>query len=243
MADSTSNLDLISVSQAQKEVTANELLNATSPSTVYANRASTTSLLTWGYYGGRFNNVAISNGTIALTASSTNYIVADVVTGAVSVDTTSTNWNNTTNYFRLYSVITNTTSITSYLDFRSILSYTPVTQSYDVVIWQYGQPIAGQTIMKMKMPREVTFSEDFAGSTCAQATVQATATAVFSIQKNGTEVGTATYAATESVATFATTSSGNVVFDTNDVLSIVAPSPSDSTLEGVGFVLFGSRSL
>jgi hypothetical protein len=66
---------------------------------------------------------------------------------------------------------------------------------------------------------------------------------VFSIKKNGTEVGTATYAATGSVATFATTSSGDLVFDTNDVLSIVAPSPQDSTLEGVGFVLFGSRSL
>lgn len=52
MADSTTWLDTISASQAQKEVTANALMDAESPSAFFGRRASTCSLLTWGYYGG-----------------------------------------------------------------------------------------------------------------------------------------------------------------------------------------------
>jgi hypothetical protein len=241
MADSTSNLDLISVSQAQKEVTANELLNAASPATLYANRASTTSLLTWGFYGGRFNGMSVANGTISLTASSTNYIVAEIATGTVSVDTVSTNWNDTADYLRLYEVVTGTTSVTSFTDYRTILNYFPTTLPYDIVVWYPQVPGADQVILKMKLTREVVFSEDFAGSTSAQSIVQAAATTVFSIKRNGTEVGTATYAATGNTATFATTNPGDLTFDAGDTLEIVAPTTPDSTLEGVSFVLLGTR--
>ena len=121
MADSTSPLDLIADSQAQKEVTANAAFNAASPATLYARRATTTSLLTWGYYGGRWNGSAIANGTVALTASTTNYVVALRSTGAVSTSTATTNWNNTTDYLRLYLVVTNTTTVASYEDHRQAI--------------------------------------------------------------------------------------------------------------------------
>ncbi len=119
MADSTSNLDLISAAQASKEVTANELFNAGSPATLFARRNTTTTALTWGYYGGRFGGSSIANGTLTLTASATNYIVVHRGTLAVSVSTATTNWDDTGVYGRVYSVVTGASTVTSYQDHRA----------------------------------------------------------------------------------------------------------------------------
>ena len=126
MSDSTSQLDTISSSQAQKEVTANALFDAMSPAAIFGRRASTTSALTWGYYGGRLSiagvPTSIANGTVALTGSTTNYVVASKATGAVSVSTATTNWNNTAEYIRLYQIVTGASSVTSYTDHRALVS-------------------------------------------------------------------------------------------------------------------------
>jgi hypothetical protein len=130
MADSTSNIDSISSTQAQKEVTANASLNAASKAMFGANRATTTSALTWGYYGGRYFGTSVANGTLALTASTTNYIVANRTSGAITGSTATTNWNNFGDYIRLYSVVTASASISSYQDHRQAIvadrRYAPV---------------------------------------------------------------------------------------------------------------------
>ena len=118
MANSTTNLDTISSSQASKEVTANAMFDAASPSMTFGRRASTTSALTWGYYGGRFRDSTgtrsnIANATIALTASATNYIEVTVA-GVVSSNTTAF----TAGRIPLYSVVTGTATVTSYVDER-----------------------------------------------------------------------------------------------------------------------------
>lgn len=123
MANSTSNIDTISQSQASKEVTANAFFDAASQSTTYGRRASTSSGLTWGYYGGNVTKTdgtlaQIANGTVTLTASTTNYLVANRATGAVSVSTATTNWNNQTDYHRLYQIVTGTSTVSSYTDAR-----------------------------------------------------------------------------------------------------------------------------
>lgn len=147
MANSTSNLDVISSSQASKEVTANALFDASSPATLYGRRASTSSALTWGFYGGKLNIsgavTSINNGTVALTASSTNYIVASRSTGAVSASTATTNWNNTSEYIKLYSVVTGTSTVTSYIDYRTLLQ----TQTADVVQYTAGVSLGGHRIV------------------------------------------------------------------------------------------------
>ncbi|KVR43366.1 hypothetical protein WK18_18165 [Burkholderia ubonensis] len=99
---------------------ANGLYDAMSPASLWGRRMMTTSGLTWGYYGGNFvDNTgtahAISNGTLTLTASATNYIYADKTTGAVSANTTGF----PTGQVPLYSVVTNASTATSYLDYRS----------------------------------------------------------------------------------------------------------------------------
>lgn len=125
MADSTTNLDLLSASQAQKEVTANALFDAGSPPTLYGRRASTTTALTWGYYGGDVLiggvHTSISNGTISLAANATNYIEVEPTTAAVSSNTTGF----TAGRIPLYTVVTGTNTITSYTDHRIGLALNP----------------------------------------------------------------------------------------------------------------------
>lgn len=96
----------------------NDNFISTSPAAMYARRAATTSGLTWGFYGGVAFGNTIVNGSVSLTASSTNYVVASRTTGAVSVATNTTNWNNTTDYYRLYQVVTGSASVSSYTDHR-----------------------------------------------------------------------------------------------------------------------------
>lgn len=128
MANSTTNLDTISSAQSQKEVTANAMFDAASLATAYGRRASTCSALTWGYYGGNIvladsSMTQVANGTVSLTASNTNYLVASKATGAVSVSTATTNWNDRQGYWRLYSIVAGTASVTSYTDSREPAQY------------------------------------------------------------------------------------------------------------------------
>jgi hypothetical protein len=102
MANSTTNLDGIVQGQGSQEIPANALFDAAYPATLYARRASNTT------------------GTLTLTASTTNYIVSLKSSGAVSVSTATTNWNDTTNYWRVYSVVTGTATVTSYTDYREM---------------------------------------------------------------------------------------------------------------------------
>lgn len=115
MADSTTNLDTISSSQDSKEVSANALFDSGSQATLYGRRAASTSALTWGYYGGRVwingAGVNIANGTVTLTASTTNIVQVNPATGAVSVATALTAGN-----IPIYTVVTGASTVTSYTD-------------------------------------------------------------------------------------------------------------------------------
>lgn len=127
MAGSTTNLDTIQASQAQHDVAANALIDAASPSTLFGRRASTTVALTWGYYGGTMAvssvPTVIVNGTVALTASTTNYVYttsAGVVTQTTSAPT---GWpgpiTSPAGAIALYQIVTGTATVTSYIDYRT----------------------------------------------------------------------------------------------------------------------------
>lgn len=107
----------ISSSQAQKEVTANEAFIALGPAGLFGRKYTTTTGLTWGYYGGiiLLDGVltTISDGTVALTASTTNYVEATRA-GVVSKNTTGF----TAGQIPLYTVVTGASTITSYNDQR-----------------------------------------------------------------------------------------------------------------------------
>ena len=125
MSNSTRTFDQLIQSQASKEVTANAMLDALSQASNYGRRETTCSGLYWGFYGGNITLLngtmtQVSNGTLLLTASTTNYVVAKKSDGVVSAATSTTNWNNLAEYWRLYSVVTGSATITSYTDSREI---------------------------------------------------------------------------------------------------------------------------
>ena len=117
MSNSTATFDPIVQSQASKEVTANAFFDAASPATSFGRRQSTTSGLTWGYYGATLTVdgalTQIANSTVALTASTTNYVEATRA-GVVSKNTTGF----TAGSVPLYSVVTGASTVTSYTDYR-----------------------------------------------------------------------------------------------------------------------------
>jgi hypothetical protein len=117
--DSTTNLETISASQASKEVTANALIDALSPSAYGGRHAEACTGLTFGYYGGRWGGSTVANGAISLGASTTTYVVAHRTTGAISSATATTNWDDTTTYARLYKIVSGASSVTSYEDHRT----------------------------------------------------------------------------------------------------------------------------
>jgi hypothetical protein len=128
MANKTTNIDQISVSQAAKEVVANAFFDAASPASTFGRRASTCGGLTWGFYGGTiFHNgasSAVSNGTLALAASSTSYVFANPVTGAVQANNTGFDMGT----IPLYQITTGADSVTDYTDKRTTIM--PATTGY-----------------------------------------------------------------------------------------------------------------
>jgi hypothetical protein len=133
MANSTTNLDTISSTQANKEATANAFFDAASPASLFGRRATTTTALSWGYFGGRMlvDGVLtnINNGTVALTGSTTNYVEATAA-GVVSKNTTGF----TPGSIPLYTIVTGASSVTSYTDERTWVTPEYLSQKANVAI-------------------------------------------------------------------------------------------------------------
>ena len=117
MADSLSHIPQLLQSQAQKEIIANLLFDAASPSMVWARNAQTSVGLIWGYIGGRVyingSPVFIANGSLTLTANQTVYLEV-ASNGSVSQN----NLGFSVDKAPLYKIITNTTGVASYEDHR-----------------------------------------------------------------------------------------------------------------------------
>jgi len=110
--------------------------------------------------------------------------------------------------------------------------------AYDVPVYVSTKPQAGEVIARIKMVRAVTFASSLTGSQGIAGT-SATAEAIFSIKKNGTEFGTATFAISGTVPTFASASGAS--FAAGDILTIEAPGSQDATLASVNLTLLGKR--
>jgi len=112
-------------------------------------------------------------------------------------------------------------------------------QPFDVHAFYPGVPAASAKILRTPLARAVAFPDDFAGS-YGIASVAATAQTDFAVAKNGSQVGTISFAAGAAVATFITSGAG-VTFAAGDRISITAPATPDATLADPGFVLAGTR--
>lgn len=104
----------LSTNQDQKEVLINENFQALTQASAFGWRIQGSSGLVFGYWGGNYQNASgvlfsISDGTITLTASSTNYVYLNPTTGVIANSTTTPS----TGMVRLAKVTTNATSIVS----------------------------------------------------------------------------------------------------------------------------------
>lgn len=108
---------------------------------------------------------------------------------------------------------------------------------YDVGGSYIGSPTDGQTILRYPFTRAVSFPTNMSGSRGVSG-VGASASAVFSIRKNGVEFATMTFGAGSTTATFAGTATN---FAAGDILTLIAPGTADATLADLGFALAGTR--
>jgi len=100
-----------------------------------------------------------------------------------------------------------------------------------------GSPAASQSIERYIFATAVTFPAGLSGSYGACGTA-ATASATFTIAKNGSAVGTMDFAAGISAASFAMGSA--TTFAAGDVLTIAAPATPDATLANIAWTLAGA---
>ena len=109
---------------------------------------------------------------------------------------------------------------------------------YDIAAFATDQPASGKAIAEMIFTTAVAFDANLPQSQ-AKAGTPATAAAVFSLQQNGTQFGTLTFAVAATAGVFASASGAS--FNAGDVLTVVAPSPRDATLANLAFTLTGYR--
>jgi hypothetical protein len=114
----------------------------------------------------------------------------------------------------------------------------PVTEPFDVGLHLPDLSTAGALLAEIVLARPVDFPAAFAGST-GYARIAATAETILDVQKNGSNIGTVTFAAAGSTPVFALASPTS--FATGDRLAILNEDPADATLAGVSLTFAGTR--
>lgn len=104
--------------QSLAEVVTNRNFETLEHQSVYGQRQVVHSGLTWGYYGGRWGGFSVSDGTLTL-SNATNYVVVQRSDGAISTSTSSTNWNDTSAYARVYQITASGGAVTAVQDHRA----------------------------------------------------------------------------------------------------------------------------
>lgn len=108
---------------------------------------------------------------------------------------------------------------------------------YHLGLYLEGTYAADKVVAKFIAPVAITLPASLAGS-YAKSEVAATASTVFSVNKNGSGIGTMTFAISATTGTFA---GAGASFAAGDVLSVVAPATPDATLAGLHTTLVATR--
>jgi len=117
-----------------------------------------------------------------------------------------------------------------------VTAYTSA-QPYELDKFVSGSPSASQVVYERIFAISVTLPVGLTGS-LGKAATAATGSTTFTINKNGSAIGTMVFAAAATVPSFTFTSA--VTFNAGDILTIVAPATPDATLANIAWVLLGS---
>jgi hypothetical protein len=105
-----------------------------------------------------------------------------------------------------------------------------------------GKPSAAQLVLIYTAEAAEIFPANFSSpNSYGSAGVNPTATAVYSIYKNGSTVVGTVSVATSGVFTFVTTGGATFTLNAGDRLTMVAPGSQDATMADVGITLVGTR--
>lgn len=111
---------------------------------------------------------------------------------------------------------------------------------YDIAYYQDGKPDDGQTVLVHNFARAVTCPDDFAGS-YVRAEDFCDSTAVYTLKKNGSSIGTLTCDPAGGGTILFNTTGGATSFSAGNYLTVVSPSPQDADLGRVSMTLKCSR--
>jgi hypothetical protein len=114
-----------------------------------------------------------------------------------------------------------------------------LTPPYAVSISLTGTLFSSEIMLQHVFPVAVKLPAGLSGS-FAKANTAATSSSTVTINKNGTSIGTMTWAGAGHDATF--TFTADVTFAAGDILQLVAPGTPDATLADIGITLAGTRS-
>lgn len=234
-------IEHIAANQAQKEVTANAAFDALDKAAcqltgiVLLDADTTLTDAQWiGSFSLRFTGTLTAARTVTVPARAKLVLIENATTGGYLLNLKTPS--GTSIVFSsgdrklLYN---NGTTLLVVAEFSSLGGL-----PYDIGGTIVGQPAGGAILLRYPAPRAVRFPSGLANSRGVAGTA-ATASAVFSIRKNGTQFATMSFAGSASTATF--TAASDTDFAAGDVLTVVSPSPADSTLADIGFALAGVR--
>lgn len=105
--------EAIVAAQASPEVPQNDNFLALAALGTYSHWAPTDSGLTRGYSGGRWGGFTVADTDHTFGASTTTYVSAKRSDGTFDFSTSNTHYNDTTNYARIETIVTGTSTITS----------------------------------------------------------------------------------------------------------------------------------
>jgi hypothetical protein len=104
---------------------------------------------------------------------------------------------------------------------------------YDIAASTEGKPADGAIVLTFPVVRNFTLPANLTGSG-ARSAAPATATATFTLKRNGSSFGTVEFASTATTGTFSSTLTS---FTPGDLFTIEAPNPQDTTLANIGITI------
>lgn len=110
-------------------------------------------------------------------------------------------------------------------------SITAAISPYDIAAAVTGLPTAGASLIVLQMVRAAFIPANAVGSSATAGTAGTVTNAVFILNKNGTQIGTVTFAAGSTTGVFSVTASS---FAIGDIITLIAPSPQNATLANIG---------
>jgi hypothetical protein len=118
-----------------------------------------------------------------------------------------------------------------------------VSEPYVVSGYFSGMPTASASKVLLSVPitQAVTFAANFAGCYMKLRGTTATASTAVDIQKNGSSIGTATFAISGSSATFTSTGGLAQSFAAGDLFALVLPATPDATADNMGWAFTSTR--